>query len=62
MNTTVLDHRCIQAVRSGTPHGYVLPNGVVVVWASLNSQHNLASYSHAIQMFPTLTLVADYRR
>lgn len=38
------------------PHGYVLPNGVCVVWQNPTRQNNFATKEYAIAMFPHLHL------
>ena len=39
------------------PHGYVLPNGAVIVWINGNRQNNLATMEFAKTMFPNLVVM-----
>jgi hypothetical protein len=58
------DSLCIRGASKGTdeqsaPHGYVEPNGVVVIWKTPTSQHNVSTLEKAKAMCPNLVLLND---
>ena len=59
MNTLTLDLQAIRLSRGGIPHGYVLPNGVVVIWSNGTVQNKLTTLEQARVMFPTLVLISE---
>ncbi len=58
MNQLVLDRQAMHASFTGVPHGYVLPNGVVVIWKE-NHCNNVYPLEKAMAMFPTLVLIEE---
>lgn len=59
MTTDYIDLCCIRSSRSGVPYGYVLPNGVVVIWSNGHTQNNMASRSQAATAFPNLLMMGE---
>lgn len=59
MTTDYIDLCCIRSSQSGVPCGYVLLNGVVVIWSNGHTQNNMASRSHAATAFPNLVMLGD---
>jgi len=59
MNQQHLEWRCIVGGRqSGLPHGYILPNGVVVIWNQGRNSNNFANIAFATAAYPNLIIVS----
>jgi len=59
MNTDYLDRDCMQRSQGEpqVPHGYILHNGVVIVWTNGNRSNTMVNETRAREMFPNLVIV-----
>lgn len=59
MNYFALDRQASNDAKNGTPHGYILANGVVVVYSGDNGKanNNMATLEHAMKLFPKLVIL-----
>ena len=57
MNYAVLERQALTSSFGKTPYGFILPNGVVVIYQEGKNVHNMSTLAHALAICPDLVVL-----